>query len=198
MEGWLKIHDEILEKKKAHSVSFRPSFARFWSAVDWGRTSNTRDATVSCWSTWSQKNFTGCIQIWLSGRWNSATRAITWKLSGGTDRLWGRLYLILSCRVFECYLLILKALDKLAWCFCFLSECRYDLRIRYVPVNFLEKFKDDRSTLLYFYQQVTNYSVFYCNFLLEWFCVDRVCVSVCCTPFVSNKSTYNNVKPSVL
>lgn len=36
------------------------------------------------------------------------------------------------------------------------AEWRYDLRIRYVPVNFLEKFKDDRSTLVYFYQQVRN------------------------------------------
>lgn len=38
----------------------------------------------------------------------------------------------------------------------FLCGRRYDLRIRYVPVNFLEKFSDDRSTLLYFYQQVTG------------------------------------------
>ncbi|TKS76416.1 Protein-tyrosine kinase 2-beta [Collichthys lucidus] len=36
------------------------------------------------------------------------------------------------------------------------AEWRYDLRIRYVPINFLEKFKDDRSTLLYFYQQVRS------------------------------------------
>ncbi|XP_059211699.1 protein tyrosine kinase 2 beta, b [Centropristis striata] len=36
------------------------------------------------------------------------------------------------------------------------AEWRYDLRIRYVPVNFLEKFKDDRSTLVYFYQQVRS------------------------------------------
>ncbi|KAI3364333.1 hypothetical protein L3Q82_011136 [Scortum barcoo] len=36
------------------------------------------------------------------------------------------------------------------------AEWRYDLRIRYVPINFLEKFQDDRSTLLYFYQQVRN------------------------------------------
>lgn len=35
---------------------------------------------------------------------------------------------------------------------------RYDLRIRYIPVNFLETFKDDRSTLLYFYQQVSSCS----------------------------------------
>lgn len=36
------------------------------------------------------------------------------------------------------------------------AEWRYDLRIRYIPVNFLEKFQDDRSTLVYFYQQVRN------------------------------------------
>ncbi|XP_041832020.1 protein tyrosine kinase 2 beta, b [Melanotaenia boesemani] len=36
------------------------------------------------------------------------------------------------------------------------AEWRYDLRIRYVPVNFIEKFKDDRPTFLYFYQQVRS------------------------------------------
>ncbi|XP_060908129.1 protein tyrosine kinase 2 beta, b isoform X2 [Labrus mixtus] len=36
------------------------------------------------------------------------------------------------------------------------AEWRYDLRIRYIPVNFLEKFKDDRSTFVYFYQQVRS------------------------------------------
>lgn len=36
------------------------------------------------------------------------------------------------------------------------AEWRYDLRIRYIPVNFLEKFKDDRSTFMYFYQQVRS------------------------------------------
>ncbi|KAF7669134.1 hypothetical protein LDENG_00240960, partial [Lucifuga dentata] len=36
------------------------------------------------------------------------------------------------------------------------AEWRYDLRVRYIPVNFVEKFKDDRSTLLYFYQQVRS------------------------------------------
>ncbi|XP_042245989.1 protein tyrosine kinase 2 beta, b [Thunnus maccoyii] len=36
------------------------------------------------------------------------------------------------------------------------AEWRYDLRIRYVPVNFLEKFKNDRSTVMYFYQQVRS------------------------------------------
>ncbi|XP_035766344.1 protein tyrosine kinase 2 beta, b [Neolamprologus brichardi] len=36
------------------------------------------------------------------------------------------------------------------------AEWRYDLRIRYIPVNFVEKFKDDRSTFVYFYQQVRS------------------------------------------
>ncbi|KAJ8270529.1 hypothetical protein GJAV_G00115980 [Gymnothorax javanicus] len=36
------------------------------------------------------------------------------------------------------------------------AEWRYDLRIRYIPDNFLEKFKEDRTTLLYFYQQVRS------------------------------------------
>lgn len=36
------------------------------------------------------------------------------------------------------------------------AEWRYDLRIRYIPVNFMEKFKQDRSTFLYFYQQVRS------------------------------------------
>ncbi|XP_056150911.1 protein tyrosine kinase 2 beta, b [Lampris incognitus] len=36
------------------------------------------------------------------------------------------------------------------------AEWRYDLRIRYVPVNFLDKFSEDRTTLLYFYQQVRS------------------------------------------
>ncbi|XP_028998576.1 protein-tyrosine kinase 2-beta-like isoform X2 [Betta splendens] len=36
------------------------------------------------------------------------------------------------------------------------AEWRYDLRIRYIPSNFLEKFEDDRTTMLYFYQQVRS------------------------------------------
>ncbi|KAF1376574.1 hypothetical protein PFLUV_G00212890 [Perca fluviatilis] len=36
------------------------------------------------------------------------------------------------------------------------AEWRYDLRVRYVPIDFVEKFKDDRSTLVYFYQQVRS------------------------------------------
>ncbi|XP_020510002.2 protein-tyrosine kinase 2-beta isoform X2 [Labrus bergylta] len=36
------------------------------------------------------------------------------------------------------------------------AEWRYDLRVRYIPSDFMEKFKDDRTTMLYFYQQVRS------------------------------------------
>ncbi|XP_068446539.1 protein-tyrosine kinase 2-beta-like [Clinocottus analis] len=36
------------------------------------------------------------------------------------------------------------------------AEWRYDLRIRYIPSDFMEELKDDRTTLLYFYQQVRS------------------------------------------
>ncbi|XP_040888167.1 protein-tyrosine kinase 2-beta-like isoform X2 [Toxotes jaculatrix] len=36
------------------------------------------------------------------------------------------------------------------------AEWRYDLRIRYIPSDFMEKFRDDRTTMLYFYQQVRS------------------------------------------
>lgn len=35
-----------------------------------------------------------------------------------------------------------------------MSCSRYDLQIRYLPEDFLESLKEDRTTLLYFYQQV--------------------------------------------
>ncbi|XP_075872961.1 protein-tyrosine kinase 2-beta-like [Nelusetta ayraudi] len=34
------------------------------------------------------------------------------------------------------------------------AEWRYDLRVRYIPSDFLDKFQEDRTTLLYFYLQV--------------------------------------------
>ncbi|XP_026858808.2 protein tyrosine kinase 2 beta, b [Electrophorus electricus] len=36
------------------------------------------------------------------------------------------------------------------------AEWRYDLRIRYIPLNFLERFKEDRTSLLYLYHQVRS------------------------------------------
>uniref|UniRef100_A0A672ZUG9 non-specific protein-tyrosine kinase n=1 Tax=Sphaeramia orbicularis TaxID=375764 RepID=A0A672ZUG9_9TELE len=36
------------------------------------------------------------------------------------------------------------------------AEWRYDLRIRYIPLDFMEEFREDRTTMLYFYQQVRS------------------------------------------
>lgn len=33
---------------------------------------------------------------------------------------------------------------------------RYDLRVRYIPSNFMDIFQDDRTTMLYFYLQVSR------------------------------------------
>ncbi|XP_005158634.1 protein-tyrosine kinase 2-beta isoform X1 [Danio rerio] len=81
----------------------------------------------------------------------------------------GRLGPNIKC--FECYGLMLKHLksDEVHWLHPKLTvaeveqkyeqqhveaEWRYDLRIRYIPSDFLEKLKDDKTTMLYFYQQV--------------------------------------------
>ncbi|XP_041107099.1 protein-tyrosine kinase 2-beta-like isoform X2 [Polyodon spathula] len=42
------------------------------------------------------------------------------------------------------------------------AEWRYDLRIRYIPDNYAEKFKADRTTLIYFYLQVRCDYMQYC------------------------------------
>uniref|UniRef100_A0AAQ4NV97 non-specific protein-tyrosine kinase n=1 Tax=Gasterosteus aculeatus aculeatus TaxID=481459 RepID=A0AAQ4NV97_GASAC len=36
------------------------------------------------------------------------------------------------------------------------AEWRYDLRIRYIPSDFMEEFKEDTTTMLYFYKQVRS------------------------------------------
>uniref|UniRef100_A0A8C0FK16 Protein-tyrosine kinase 2-beta n=1 Tax=Bubo bubo TaxID=30461 RepID=A0A8C0FK16_BUBBB len=70
----------------------------------------------------------------------------------------------------ECYGLRLKHVksDEIHWlhpdltvgevqekyeCLHLEAEWRYDLQIRYLPEDFMERFKEDRTTLLYFYQQ---------------------------------------------
>ncbi|NXG80968.1 FAK2 kinase, partial [Baryphthengus martii] len=70
----------------------------------------------------------------------------------------------------ECYGLRLKHVksDEIHWlhpdltvgevqekyeCLHLEAEWRYDLQIRYLPEDFIERFKEDRTTLLYFYQQ---------------------------------------------
>ncbi|XP_056419751.1 protein-tyrosine kinase 2-beta isoform X2 [Hyla sarda] len=73
----------------------------------------------------------------------------------------------------ECYGLRLKHLksDEIHWlhpdltvgevqetyeCLHLEAEWRYDLRIRYLPDNYIESFKKDKTTFLYFYQQLRN------------------------------------------
>ncbi len=45
---------------------------------------------------------------------------------------------------------------------CDICLSRYDLGIRYIPSDFMEKFQEDRTTMLYFYQQVSNVCVYVC------------------------------------
>lgn len=76
----------------------------------------------------------------------------------------------------ECYGLRLKHMksDEIHWlhpqmtvgevqdkyeCLHMEAEWRYDLQIRYLPEDFMESLKKDRTTLLYFYQQVQILSV---------------------------------------
>uniref|UniRef100_A0A8C2FLW4 non-specific protein-tyrosine kinase n=1 Tax=Cyprinus carpio TaxID=7962 RepID=A0A8C2FLW4_CYPCA len=80
-----------------------------------------------------------------------------------------------NIKFFECYGLLLKHLksDEVHWLHPNLTvaeveqkyeqqhveaewRCVYDLRIRYIPPDFLEKLKDDKTTMLYFYQQVRS------------------------------------------
>ncbi|NXJ85483.1 FAK2 kinase, partial [Trogon melanurus] len=73
----------------------------------------------------------------------------------------------------ECYGLRLKHVksDEIHWlhpdltvgemqekyeCLHLEAEWRYDLQIRYLPEDFVESFKEDRTTLLYFYQQLRS------------------------------------------
>ncbi|XP_053743221.1 protein tyrosine kinase 2 beta, b isoform X1 [Synchiropus splendidus] len=59
------------------------------------------------------------------------------------------------------------------------AEWRYDLRVRYVPVNFLEKFKDDRSTLLYFYQQVrSDYMQYHASTVSDGMALQLGCLEI--------------------
>nr|XP_009688600.1 PREDICTED: protein-tyrosine kinase 2-beta [Struthio camelus australis] len=73
----------------------------------------------------------------------------------------------------ECYGLRLKHVksDEIHWlhpdltvgevqekyeCLHLEAEWRYDLQIRYLPEDYMERFKEDRTTLLYFYQQLRS------------------------------------------
>ena len=60
-----------------------------------------------------------------------------------------------------------------------LPRDRYDLRIRYIPVNFLEKFDQDRTTLFYFYRQVPNRTTLHCYWLSSTGRVDGLDLEGC-------------------
>ncbi|XP_037552312.1 protein-tyrosine kinase 2-beta-like [Nematolebias whitei] len=59
------------------------------------------------------------------------------------------------------------------------AEWRYDLRIRYIPSNFVEAFQDDRTTMLYFYQQVrSDYMQRYASKVSEGMALQLGCLEI--------------------
>lgn len=59
------------------------------------------------------------------------------------------------------------------------AEWRYDLRIRYIPADFIEKFKEDRTTLLYFYQQVrSDYMQHYASKVSDGMALQLGCLEI--------------------
>ncbi|XP_070711842.1 protein-tyrosine kinase 2-beta-like isoform X1 [Pempheris klunzingeri] len=59
------------------------------------------------------------------------------------------------------------------------AEWRYDLRIRYIPSDFMEKFTDDRTTMLYFYQQVrSDYMLQYASKVSDGMALQLGCLEI--------------------
>uniref|UniRef100_A0A8B9KWF4 non-specific protein-tyrosine kinase n=1 Tax=Astyanax mexicanus TaxID=7994 RepID=A0A8B9KWF4_ASTMX len=59
------------------------------------------------------------------------------------------------------------------------AEWRYDLRIRYIPANYLETFKEDRTSLLYLYHQVRNdYMQHYASKVSEGMALQLGCLEI--------------------
>ncbi|XP_071320886.1 protein-tyrosine kinase 2-beta-like [Trachinotus anak] len=59
------------------------------------------------------------------------------------------------------------------------AEWRYDLRIRYIPSDFMKKFKDDRTTMLYFYQQVrSDYMQLYASKVSDGMALQLGCLEI--------------------
>ncbi|CAL9698465.1 unnamed protein product [Knipowitschia caucasica] len=59
------------------------------------------------------------------------------------------------------------------------AEWRYDLRIRYIPKDFLEKFKEDRTTMLYLYQQVrSDYMLNYASRVSDGMALQLGCLEI--------------------
>ncbi|XP_056157026.1 protein-tyrosine kinase 2-beta [Lampris incognitus] len=59
------------------------------------------------------------------------------------------------------------------------AEWRYDLRIRYIPVDFMEKFKEDRTSMLYFYNQVrSDYMQHYASKVSDGMALQLGCLEI--------------------
>ncbi|XP_050804704.1 protein-tyrosine kinase 2-beta isoform X2 [Gopherus flavomarginatus] len=96
----------------------------------------------------------------------------------------------------ECYGLRLKHVksDEIHWlhpdltvgevqdkyeCLHLEAEWRYDLQIRYLPENYMERFIEDRTTLLYFYQQLrTDYMQHYASKVSEGMALQLGCLEL--------------------
>ncbi|XP_053514243.1 protein-tyrosine kinase 2-beta isoform X2 [Artibeus jamaicensis] len=96
----------------------------------------------------------------------------------------------------ECYGLRLKHMksDEIHWlhpqmtvgevqdkyaCLHMEAEWRYDLQIRYLPEDFMESLKKDRTTLLYFYQQLrTDYMQRYASKVSEGMALQLGCLEL--------------------
>ncbi|XP_031436071.1 protein-tyrosine kinase 2-beta isoform X2 [Clupea harengus] len=84
------------------------------------------------------------------------------------------------------------------------AEWRYDLRIRYIPKDFLEKFKGDETTLLYFYQQVrSDYMQHYASKVSDGMALQLGCLEIrrFCKDMTANglekKSNYEQLEKDV-
>ncbi|XP_072842251.2 protein-tyrosine kinase 2-beta isoform X2 [Pogona vitticeps] len=59
------------------------------------------------------------------------------------------------------------------------AEWRYDLQIRYLPEDYMERFQEDRTTLLYFYQQLrTEYMQNYASKVSEGMALQLGCLEL--------------------
>ncbi|XP_056620384.1 protein tyrosine kinase 2 beta, b [Triplophysa dalaica] len=59
------------------------------------------------------------------------------------------------------------------------AEWRYDLRIRYIPVDYMKRLKEDRTFLLYFYQQVrSDYMQHHANKVSDGMALQLGCLEI--------------------
>lgn len=136
------------------SFYIRPLSSLFWTVGDWGQMCRIQAALGWDLNILNLRSCTGCTQILLWERWSSGTRAITQRLSGGTWLL-NRRKIIDLIFLFLFWFVVFTDTFSCMCCVCFIF--RYDLRIRYIPPDYMKKLKEDRTFLLYFYQQVSKH-----------------------------------------